>query len=220
MNFIQSFFQNNWLNILIAVICFAIGSCLTALFYRKKQPWKVLSNDTKKRSLFSKIAIPIVFLTMTIFTMFSFFGHNSGFAISNGIVYVLCLMIFLLISDSIETFSIGNILTLKKRVSDKEKEVEKLSNENQQLVSQIISIATASITNNNHNQVIIGLGKALKGVNIESAVEGDQDEDFNNQEIEEGISPDIDPNQKYIPFYHRSMFTRIINKKMIEKFSI
>ena len=217
MGFIKAFFLDNWLSIIIGVVCLLLGSLVTVLVYRSKRK---LDDEGKKRSLFSKIAIFILFFIMTVFALVSFFGHRNGFIISNGIVYILGLMIFLLISDSIETFSIGNLITLSKKVKAKEKEVEKLSTENTQLRTQIVSIATASITNNNHNQVIVDLSRALKGVNVETAVEGDRDEEENSQDTGINTAPTVDQNQTYFSGYYRSQFARIIEKRIVEKFAI
>lgn len=220
LEFIKTFFLNNWLSIIVGVICLFLGAAVAVLFYRSKRKPK---EESKKRSLFSKIAIFVVFFIMTIFALFSFFGYDRGFAISNGIVYILGLMIFLLISDSIETFSIGNLITLNKKVKDKEKEVEKLSVENNELRTQIVSIAAASITNtnNSNNQMNVNFGEALRGVSVESAIEGDREEAYTNHEAEEPATPPKNAeNQNGFSGYERSFFVRMVEKRIIEKFAL
>jgi len=86
MGFIKAFFLDNWLSIIIGVVCLLFGSLVTVLVYRSKRK---LDDEGKKRSLFSKIAIFILFFIMTVFALVSFFGHRNGFIISNGIVYIL-----------------------------------------------------------------------------------------------------------------------------------
>ncbi len=216
LEFIKGFFSGNWFSIIVGIVCLLLGASVTVLFYRSKRR---LEEESKKRSLFSKMAIFVVFFIMTIFALFSFFGHNRGFAISDGIIYILGLMIFLLISDSIETFSIGNLITLSKKVKDKEKEVEKLSVENNELRTQIVTIAAASITNNSNNQMNVNFGEALRGVSVESAIEGDREEVYTNHEAEE-ISTLPKNAENVLSGYERSRFVRIVEKRIIEKFAI
>lgn len=217
LELIKTFYVNNCRSIIVGVICLLLGAILTALVCSSKAK---VENKNQKRSFFSKIAIFVLFFIMTIFVLVSFFGHSNGFMISNEIVYILGLMIFLLISDSIETFSIGNLITLSKKVKTKEKEIEKLSIENTQLRTQVVSIATASITNTNHNQVILDLNKALKGVDVEGAVEGDRDEEEIIQDTVINTAPTADQNHTYSSGYYRSLFAHAIEKRIVEKFAI
>ena len=213
-----SFLKSNWTTVIVAALCLMIGSVIT--FFVMRSTRNEALNQDKNRSRFSKIAIIVLFSIMTLFALFSFFGNKYGYSISTGIVYIFALMIFLLISDSVETFSLGNLLTLSKKVKEKEKEVDKLSSENNQLRTQIVSIATASISNNNHNQVIIDLSKALKGVNIESAVEGDREKIEINQEAADNNEALSHSEKRYFSGYNRNLFVRITEKKAIEKFAV
>lgn len=215
---IQEFFNNNWKIILISIGSLLIGCCFTILAHHINKLKSTPENQTKKRNLFSKIAIAVLFFMMATLVLFSFFGSSYNFSISNGIVYVFCLMFLLLVSDSIETFSIGNIITLRKKIEEREKEVKKLSTENSELRTQIVSIASASITNTNHNQVIVDLSRALKGVNIESATTDDNIEDNSSHEIEEATPPYVDSNSW--SGIKRSKFMRLVEKRTIHKFAL
>lgn len=118
----------------------------------------------KEKSWVSKLIVAILAVAMIVLVGFSFFKGTPPYTISDGIVYILCLLIVLLISDSVETFSIGSIFTLKKKVQEKETEVSKLSSENKDLRNQITTLVSTTLNNQNKNSTVIGIGGNLDGL--------------------------------------------------------
>lgn len=72
--------------------------------------------------------------------LISFLKGAPQYSVSNGIVYLFVLVIILLVWDSVESFSLGNLVTLKLKIKDKEKENESLAAENKELRNQVLSV--------------------------------------------------------------------------------
>ena len=96
-NEILYFFQLYWLNFLIGILGIITGVIFILSIIKTDS--KAIKMDMKKeRSTFSKIAISIIFFVMLLFSVTSFFAGSSRLTISNGIIYILGLMIFLIIN--------------------------------------------------------------------------------------------------------------------------
>lgn len=128
----------------------------------------------KERTGFTKLAVFFFTAFILLAVVLSFFMGTPPYTISDSMVFALGLIVILFISDSIETFSLGNLITLKKKVQDKEKEVSKLATENNELRAQISMIISTSINSQNSNSTFIGLGDTFgKVFKVEPATEDD-----------------------------------------------
>ncbi len=125
----------------------------------------------------------------------------------------------MLISDSVETFSIGSILTLKKEVKSKKEEVEKLTNDNRELRTQIISIMATSITNQNRNQVFLDLGEEwMKNAKVEEVIKDDSEGSGSAECSDENPSESMGT-VSHQTLEQRMRFRRYIEKDIIKKFA-
>lgn len=220
-NEILHFIQLYWLNFLIGILGIITGVIFVLSIIKTDS--KAINMDIKKeRSIFSKIAISIIFFIMLLFSITSFFAGSSRLTISNGIIYILGLMIFLIISDSIETFSIGNLITLKKEVENKKEEVKKLTSENSELRTQIVSIMSASITNQNRNQVFFGIGETwLKNARVEQTTSDDTNDDEQIEiETTEDDTSNSNHSSTHMTAYSRRRFLGKIEENIINKFIV
>ena len=177
----------------------------------------------KKRHWTSIAIIVILSLAMILTAVLSFFKGSTPYTISDGIVYIFGLVVVILISDSIETFSFGNLITLKKKVQEKETEVSKLSSENAELRNHITTIYSASIHNKNQNAMIIGSDDALRAIfKVEQATE----EDSKNAKAAEQEMIEAQANQQplaerphtSISSSDRRRITERLGKAAIDKF--
>jgi hypothetical protein len=73
--------------------------------------------------------------------------------ITGGIVTLLCLLLLLVLSESFDNFSVGKLISISREVKKKEKEVEKLEQKNDHLLSQVISISNTHSQNQSHTNV-------------------------------------------------------------------
>ncbi len=219
-----SYVTNNWPNLLLGLFGGLTGAIIVTLIsyfiLRKKEG----SEKKDFKSTFTKIAVIVLFTAMLTLLFVSFFAGESKLEISDGIVYIIGLMIFLLIYESIESFSIGNMLSLKKEVKDKKEQVEKLSAENSELRTQMVSVVRASITSQNRAEVVLGFGDAfLKNVGVRNASNEEMSEE---KSIEEPPSQDAPPtaertdaNSSQWSINLRLRFQREIDDCIIEKFA-
>ena len=115
----------------------------------------------KKKSILSRIIIVILCLVMLSIACSSFIYGNPPYTISDGMIYIFLVIVVLLISESFETFSIGNFITLKREVKAKTNEVTKLETENRELRNQILSVVSTSLNNKNNNTAVFGFDTSL-----------------------------------------------------------
>lgn len=73
--------------------------------------------------------------------------------IDAGLLAILALVIVLILSEAFDNFSVGKLLSFSKRIEKKEKEVEKLEDQNARLLSQLISISTQQAQSQTHINV-------------------------------------------------------------------
>lgn len=172
----------------------------------------------KKKNILSKIIVVIVSVIMLGIACCSFIKGEPPYTISDGIIYIFLIIVVLLISESFETFSIGNLITLKKEVKEKEKEVTKLSTENRELRNQVLSVVSTSLNNKNQNAAFFGFDTAFaKMFRVEPATEKESE---NKENIEdEMLSPQENTDKQARQSHmNRSKFMRETEELALNKF--
>ena len=71
---------------------------------------------------------------------FNFFCVEPYGEFKNGIFFLLSILLILVLAESFDNFSIGQIVSIKREIKNKEKENKKLEQRNTELISHIISI--------------------------------------------------------------------------------
>lgn len=79
------------------------------------------SNNKSKKAFY--VFLAILSAIMIGMAIVSFFLGEPQYAISNGIIFVFATIAILLVFDSIESLSVGNILSLKQRLRRKKKKL-------------------------------------------------------------------------------------------------
>ena len=159
----------------------------------------------------TKIAAGILAAIILGVAIISFVKGSPQYVISNGMIYLFSLIIILLVWDSVESFSLGNIVTLTKRVKDKEKEVQLLSSENKELRANFLSI----IQNKQIFNVEINNGKAQ----VEPAIQDDSNNADNDLEFDKvDTIIEIDPNDDR-NVRRRAIMPELVSQKAMEKFA-
>lgn len=138
---------------------------------RKREKHEEVECKENKRKKVFYIFLAILSVIMIVMAVTSFLFGEPQYAISNGIIFVFVTIAILLVFDSIESLSIGNIISLKTKVKEKEKEVDKLSAENAQLRNQFISVMATTL---NKQSVYVGYPKDYV---VEKADKKDSEED-------------------------------------------
>ena len=173
----------------------------------------------------SKIAMVFLFAIMAVIALVAFFVGEPKYSISGGIICILGLMLFVVFSDSIEDFSIANLITLKKEIKAKDNEVSKLSSENTELRTQLTSIVSASIHNQNLNNVVLGFGDSfLKYARVEQVKE-EEDETAGSTSVASSTDTDLnnptnnESSERPSSSFLRSQFFRYAEPLILSKYA-
>lgn len=102
----------------------------------------------KQTNLFTRTLIIIFALCLSIMVGYNYIYIEPVDILKNGtlILILILIILILILSESFDSFSIGKILSISRKLKDTEKEVEKLDQKNSQLLNQLISLT------NNQNQ--------------------------------------------------------------------
>lgn len=213
-----------WIDFIVGLVGVLLAIGIIVLLKRITREIKNKNSIKEKTRANSKILMAILLVIMTGIVLVSFFVSEPRFTISNGVIYLLGLMIFVIFFDSIEDFSIANIITLKKEVKEKKEEVNKLSSENTELRTQLTSIVTASIHNQNLNNVVLGFGDSfLKYARVEQVPEPDSSGNNATEPSEETEPSNIGNNGmtgQPVSGFMRSQFFRHTEQIMINKYAV
>jgi hypothetical protein len=174
------------------------------------------TKDNVKKSIFRKLSIFILCLIMLGIVGFSFFFGTPLYLISDGIIYIFLIIVFLIIQESFETLSIGSLIHFKKEAKEKSKEAERLNNENRELRHQFSSIIANSINNNNKMYNVFS-DSFLANMRVESATENEKErkDDFETEILDSQANYD---EQRMRSVNNRRRYTREVKKLALEKF--
>ena len=162
------------------------------------------------------IFLSVMSVVMIAMAIVSFLGSEPRYTISNGIIFVFVAIAILLVFDSIESLSIGNVLSLKTKVKEKEKEVDKLNAENVQLRNQFISVMTTTFRNNSSNQVYVGFPADYRVQNADG--QDADEEEISATENEQQRSADNDAGERNFNYTDRRMINSNLKELLIRRF--
>ena len=98
----------------------------------------------KMKKVLMYIFMAILSIIMLGMAIGSFFFGEPKYQIAEGTIIVFALIAVLLVFDTVESLSVGNVLSLNKKIKEKDKEVERLNGENVQLRNQFFSMISNS----------------------------------------------------------------------------
>ena len=73
--------------------------------------------------------------------------------LDSGVLMVIGLIVVLVLSESFDNFSVGKILSISRVVKKQEKEIEKLERQNENLLTQVVSVSAVQNQNQSHLNV-------------------------------------------------------------------
>lgn len=176
----------------------------------------------KKTNWFSRMLIIILIIFIATLVIVSFILGEPKFSLTNEIILLILLLIILALSEIFDNFSIGNLITAKKEKNKKEIELKEAKNENKELRTQLISIASNSINNRNMN--IFGLSKddvvQIAGVEQaeSTAVEEKKEEDLATDN--KSSSDDIKKRRRMLPKIEKLVLERFCADHKIPTLSV
>ncbi len=163
---------------------------------------------TKKVLMYIFVALlSIIMLGMAIG---SFFLGEPKYQITEGAIVVFALIAVLLVFDTVESLSVGNVLSLNKKIKEKDKEVERLNGENVQLRNQFFSMISNSFNSKASSQIIID---ASKGFMIQQAEQNDIDKEREAAQEEHKEIPSATTTR-----YNRVKITHSMEQLLLAKF--
>ena len=96
--------------------------------------------ENNPKNWFVRILIILFCLGIASMIFFNFFCVEPYGEFKNGIFFLLSILLILVLAESFDNFSIGQIVSIKREIKNKEKENKKLEQRNTELISHIISI--------------------------------------------------------------------------------
>lgn len=190
---------------------FSLIVILVGLSIEPKAVTQSQEDEESKVRIVSKRIAAFLVAIMIAMAIISFIKGTPQFAISDGVIYLFLLVIVILAWDSIESLSLGSIVTLNKAVKDKEKAVKELTSENRELRTQILSI----VQNKQMLNVEINNGKAPVEPNIQDD-SPKKETDLEFDKIDHIV--EIDSRMTRTDRYRRSV-QYLLEKKMLSKFA-
>ena len=171
-------------------------------------------NKPRKTFYICVIGLFLIMMTMVIV---SFVIGEPKYQISETYIYIFLIIAVLLIFDSVESLSVGNLVSLNKKVKEKEQEITKLSTENQQLRNQFLSVMKTTFNSKNSNQFFVGVNPS--DYVVEKAEEKDIKDDA--EIIDNDVSkPSEEQNNSHMNHVNRMRFNRLLSEKLLERFCV
>lgn len=108
--------------------------------------------------------------------------------IGAGIISLLCLLLVLVLAESFDNFTVGQLFSVSREVKKKEKEVDKLEKQNAHLLSQLISVSNSQSQNQHHTNV-------YGDYHVAPSVRKASEEEVRDKQINEApaTSPPVEP---------------------------
>jgi hypothetical protein len=188
--------------------------------------------DERLTNWYVRIVTIIIGLLLVIIVVYNFFVAENG-SITSGLVTIIVLLLVLALSESFDDFSVFNIITMKKKIREKDKSIDVLKTENLELRQNIIHI-TANVNQRQSSTNIFGFSEEiLKKFGVKQATDAEVDENSQEESKEEvqvaanGITSrkrldyrkiDAESIKRYIELAHLQEFNLIKDAKLYSAF--
>jgi hypothetical protein len=99
-----------------------------------------MENSDKRKNYFVRTLILMFCLGLAIMIGYNFLFVEPYGIIKEGIFFLLTILLVLVLAESFDNFSIGQIISIKREIKTKQEENKKLEQKNSELISHLISI--------------------------------------------------------------------------------
>lgn len=162
------------------------------------------NQDKKETNWFSRIGIILIAILIISMIIYKFFFNVPIAEISSGIIVLLAFSILLALSESFDNFSIGKIISLSRKVQEKETIIEKkdtelkqVETEKRELLTQIISLSNNFSQRQSNTNIYGATPETIKQFTVQKAEEPEVDTLKDKEQEEENLSA---PERKRIDF--------------------
>lgn len=180
--------------------------------------------ESNKKNWFARILIIILSLFIAVLITISFIFSEQKFIITSGIIASVALLIVLVLSEVFDSFSVGNILNLKRKIKETTEDLDKSKKENETLRNQLIAQINLITKQNNTQNIILSDGyEKLLGVEKSSDLDGKNKFEKRDEEIIDADREFTDYSDKRRTFFRnfeKYAYDKIINELNIDKTKI
>ena len=110
-------------------------------------------NEQRTSNWWVRSQILVLTLLLVAMVGYRFVKSNPPLQIDAGLLIVLALIVVLVLSEAFDSFSVGKLISISRKVDEKEKEVAKLEDQNAKLLSQLINISSHQAQSQSHTNV-------------------------------------------------------------------
>ena len=176
------------------------------------------------KNIFTRILIVILSLFLATLIIISFLLSEQKFVITSGIIICTALLIILVLSEMFDSFSIGNLISLKKKLKETDQDLERSKKENETLRNQLIAQINF-ITKQSNTQNIILSSDYEKSLGVEKASDIDEknkseQKDEDAIEAERDLSNDLHNRRLFFRNFEKYAYDKVINELNIDKTKI
>ena len=167
-----------------------------------------------KNNWFVRILIIVLAIFIATIITVAFFRGTPSLIITQEIIFLILILVVLSLAETFDSFSISNIISLKKENAKTSEELKSQKEENRELRTQLLNVVSATISNKNIN--VFGLDtKGLREILVEEAQPNDIEE---KRESEEQIIENASKETEVIPPRSRTNLLRAIEHFALDKF--
>lgn len=154
-----------------------------------------MENQSDKPSYFTRGLIIAFSLFLAVMAGLNFLKSTPPFSLSTGLITIIAIITVVILSESFNNLSIGQLLIISRKVKDAKEENEKLSKENERLTSQIIQTAQiaaniksiTSASSSANPSFVINNGSPIPTFTVGPATESQKDNDDENELETKGL---------------------------------
>jgi len=110
-----------------------------------------MDNKQKEQNTNQQIKVWLFILFLVIIIFYNFFYAIPVGNIDTGLVTLILILLIVVLSESFDNFSLGQLLSMSKTVTEKKQEITKLEKRNDELINQIISITNSQNQNSSQH---------------------------------------------------------------------
>lgn len=106
-----------------------------------------------KPNYFARTLIVLLCVGIGVLITYNFFQTDPKGEISAELIVLIALLIVLTLSESFDNFSVGKLISLNRKIEEKQKENVELERKNNELINQLISVSNNQSQSQSHTSV-------------------------------------------------------------------
>lgn len=108
---------------------------------------------SKEPNYFVRTLIILLCIGIGVLITYNFFYTEPNGEINTGVITLISFLLVLVLSESFDNFSIAKLISLNRKIEEKEKQNNELERKNSELINQIISVTNNQSQSQSHTSV-------------------------------------------------------------------